>query len=152
MRAHEQVATRAQRHQRFRGDDCPWQKPQLIARQDRRQDQLRFIKCKLVAKTQAWATSKGKVGKAMASCRTLLGEAFGIERVWPLPKSWMTMRDVGEDQNVRPCGNRVATDLIVAQSTTAQTPGRGIEAHGLLNHHTSQGELRKILEHRRAPV
>src|SRR6266567_4595740 len=117
MYGHQQVATGAQRYQRLRGDDCPRQEPQLIAGEDGRQDQLRFVERKLIAKTQAWATPKGEVGKAMASCRKLRREPFGIERAGSLPEGRMTMRDVGEDQHIGSPGNRVAADLIVAEGT-----------------------------------
>src|SRR5690349_10633403 len=88
----------------------------------------------------------------MASCRQLCREPLGIEHVWSLPEGRMTMCNVGEDQHVSSFGNRVATDLIVAESTTAQAPGWWIEAHRFLDHHASKGESRKILDHRGTPV
>jgi len=67
MERHQQLASSwPQRDQRLRDRRYPWQEAELIAGQDRRQDELRFGEGKLIADTQARASSKGEVGKAMA--------------------------------------------------------------------------------------
>lgn len=96
MHGHQQGTAWPQGHQRLRDDLCVGRKPQLVPRQNRRQDELRLSKGELIADTQAWATPKGKVGKAGAICRALSGKPFWVELIGPLPVARMPVRHILE--------------------------------------------------------
>src|SRR5258708_20510231 len=83
---HQQAASWPQGDQRLRDHVGPRQEAELIAGQDRRQDELRFGERKLIADTHARASPKGEVRKAMApGCPRGL-EALRVEDIKPLPK------------------------------------------------------------------
>ena len=65
-------------------------------------DHLRFIERKPIAKTQAWAPSKGEVSKAMTSGGARWRETLRVELVRLLPKTWMTVRVEGVSAETSP--------------------------------------------------
>src|SRR5258708_18881475 len=149
---HQQAASWPQGDQRLRDHAGLGQEAELIAGQDRRQDELRFGERKLIADTHPLASPKGEVRKAMApGCARGL-EALRVEDIRPLPKRRMPVRHRRKHQDIRPFGNGIAINLIRGFGITGKGPGRRIEPHGLLKHHAPELELWQILHLRSAPA
>src|SRR5258707_12736587 len=121
---HQQAASWPQGDQRLRDHVGPRQEAELIAGQDRRQDELRFGERKLIADTHARASPKGEVRKAMApSCARGL-EALRVEDIRPLPEVRMPVGRRRKHEDIRPFGNAIAANLILVDGRAGKDPGR----------------------------
>src|SRR6266566_5334273 len=149
---HQQAASWPRGDQRLRDHAGLGQEAELIAGQDRRQDELRFGERKLIADTHARASPKGEVRKAMALGCPLGLEALRVEDIRPLPKRRMPVGRRRKHQDIRPFGNAIAGNLIRGFGITGKGPCRWIEAHGLLKHHARQWKLGQILHLHSAPA